>query len=130
MTGQGRRGAFVEVRVAKEARIGESRTPPRPARARGRRGHADGRPDPVHQVLESVLEVSASWLGRGVTSSIDCKTDLMARFDPALVERAPQSPQRSALLQPGRTDRRRPRRDLGDQLRIASRFVVRLPGRM
>ena len=41
----------------------------------------------VHQVLESVLEVSASSLGRGVTISIDCKTDLMARFDPALVER-------------------------------------------
>jgi signal transduction histidine kinase len=41
----------------------------------------------VHQVLESVLEVSASSLGRGVTITIDCKADLMARFDPALVER-------------------------------------------
>jgi K+-sensing histidine kinase KdpD len=44
-------------------------------------------PTRVHQVLESVLEVSASSLGRGVTISIDCKADLMARFDPALVER-------------------------------------------
>jgi signal transduction histidine kinase len=35
-----------------------------------------------------VLEVSASsLLARGVTISIDCKADLMARFDPALVER-------------------------------------------
>jgi two-component system, OmpR family, heavy metal sensor histidine kinase CusS len=41
----------------------------------------------VHQVLESVLEVSASSLGRGVSIAIDCKADLMARFDPALVER-------------------------------------------
>lgn len=41
----------------------------------------------VHPILESVLEVSASSLGCGVTISIDCKTDLMARFDPALVER-------------------------------------------
>jgi signal transduction histidine kinase len=44
-------------------------------------------PTRVHQVLESVLEVSAPSLGRGVTISIDCKTNLMARFDPALVER-------------------------------------------
>lgn len=35
----------------------------------------------VHQVLDAVLEVSASSLGQGVTASIDCKTDLMARFD-------------------------------------------------
>jgi signal transduction histidine kinase len=38
-------------------------------------------------VLESVTEVSASSLSRGVTIEIDCQTDLMARFDPALVER-------------------------------------------
>jgi signal transduction histidine kinase len=42
---------------------------------------------PVHQVLQPVLEVSASSLARGVTIEIDCETDLMARFDPALVER-------------------------------------------
>jgi signal transduction histidine kinase len=41
----------------------------------------------VQGVLESVLEVSASSLGRGITLTIDCKADLMARFDPALVER-------------------------------------------
>jgi signal transduction histidine kinase len=41
----------------------------------------------VHQVLQPVLEVSASSLARGVTIAIDCETDLMARFDPALVER-------------------------------------------
>jgi signal transduction histidine kinase len=41
----------------------------------------------VHHVLESVLEVSASSLARSVTIAIHCKTDLMARFDPALVER-------------------------------------------
>jgi signal transduction histidine kinase len=44
-------------------------------------------PTKVHPVLESVLEVSASSLARSVTISIDCKTDLMARFDAALVER-------------------------------------------
>jgi CheY-like chemotaxis protein len=44
-------------------------------------------PTRVHPVLESVLEVSAPSLGRDVTISIDCKTNLMARFDPALVER-------------------------------------------
>jgi K+-sensing histidine kinase KdpD len=44
-------------------------------------------PTRLHQVLESVTEVSASSLSRGVTIGIDCKTDLMARFDPALVER-------------------------------------------
>jgi signal transduction histidine kinase len=41
----------------------------------------------VHHVLESVLEVSASSLARGVTFAIDCPAELMARFDPALVER-------------------------------------------
>lgn len=35
-------------------------------------------PTRVHQVLHPVLEVSASSLGRGVTISIDGKTDLMA----------------------------------------------------
>ena len=44
-------------------------------------------PTRIHQVLPSVLEVSASSLGRGVTISIDCKIDLMARFAPARVER-------------------------------------------
>jgi signal transduction histidine kinase len=44
-------------------------------------------PTKVLPVLESVLEVSASSLARSVTISIDCKTDLMARFDAALVER-------------------------------------------
>jgi signal transduction histidine kinase len=42
---------------------------------------------PVHQVLQSVLEVSASSLARGVTITIDCEAGLMARFDPALIER-------------------------------------------
>jgi signal transduction histidine kinase len=41
----------------------------------------------VHQVLESVLEVSAASLARGVTIEIDCEPNLMARFDAALVER-------------------------------------------
>jgi len=41
----------------------------------------------VHHMLESVLEVSAASLARGVTLNIDCKTDLMARFDPGLIER-------------------------------------------
>jgi DNA-binding response OmpR family regulator len=44
-------------------------------------------PTRVYGVLESVTEVSASSLGRGVTLTIDCKADLIARFDPALVER-------------------------------------------
>jgi K+-sensing histidine kinase KdpD len=44
-------------------------------------------PTRVHQVVESVTEVSTSSLSRGVTISIDCKADLMARFAPALVER-------------------------------------------
>jgi signal transduction histidine kinase len=44
-------------------------------------------PTRVHQVVESVTEVSTSSLSRGVTISIDCKADLMARFDLALVER-------------------------------------------
>ena len=38
-------------------------------------------------MLESVLEVSASSLARGVTIAINCKAELMARFDAALVER-------------------------------------------
>lgn len=42
-------------------------------------------------MLEPVLEVSASSLGRGVTVAIDCKADLMARFDPVLVERVPHN---------------------------------------
>jgi len=41
----------------------------------------------VHHVLESVLEVSASSLARGATIEINCEANLMARFDPALVER-------------------------------------------
>jgi two-component system, sensor histidine kinase and response regulator len=41
----------------------------------------------VHQVLESVLEVSASSLARGVTIQIACEARLAARFDVALVER-------------------------------------------
>jgi two-component system, sensor histidine kinase and response regulator len=41
----------------------------------------------VHQVLESVLEVSASSLARGVTIQIACEARLTARFDVALVER-------------------------------------------
>jgi two-component system, sensor histidine kinase and response regulator len=41
----------------------------------------------VQHVLESVLEVSAVSLARGVTIKIDCEASLMARFDPALVER-------------------------------------------
>lgn len=47
----------------------------------------DRRVDPGPSVLESVLEVSAPSLGRGVAIAIDCKADLMARFDLALVER-------------------------------------------
>jgi signal transduction histidine kinase len=41
----------------------------------------------VYHVLESVLEVNASSLSRGVTIAIDCEPNLMARFDTALVER-------------------------------------------
>jgi two-component system sensor histidine kinase/response regulator len=41
----------------------------------------------VHHVLESVLEVSASSLARGVTIQIACEANLTARFDAALVER-------------------------------------------
>jgi len=41
----------------------------------------------VHHVLESVLEVSASTLKRGVTIQIDCEPNLVAKFDLALVER-------------------------------------------
>jgi signal transduction histidine kinase len=41
----------------------------------------------VYGVLESVLEVNASSLTRGVTIGVDCEAGLMARFDPALVER-------------------------------------------
>jgi len=44
-------------------------------------------PTQVHQVLQSVLEVSASTAKRGVTYRIDCEAGLIARFDPALVER-------------------------------------------
>lgn len=44
-------------------------------------------PTQVHHVLESVLEVSAASLARSVVIRIDCEADLMARFDPALVER-------------------------------------------
>jgi two-component system, sensor histidine kinase and response regulator len=41
----------------------------------------------AYHVLESVLEVNASSLQRGVTITIDCEPGLMARFDAALVER-------------------------------------------
>ncbi|HET7500707.1 MAG TPA: response regulator [Kofleriaceae bacterium] len=41
----------------------------------------------VHQVLESVLEINASSLARGVTIEINCEPDLVARFDVALIER-------------------------------------------
>jgi signal transduction histidine kinase len=41
----------------------------------------------AYHVLESVLEVNASSLQRGVTITIDCEPSLMARFDAALVER-------------------------------------------
>ncbi|HEU4734741.1 MAG TPA: response regulator [Kofleriaceae bacterium] len=41
----------------------------------------------VHQVLQSVLEVNASSLARGVAIAIDCEPDLVARFDVALIER-------------------------------------------
>jgi two-component system, sensor histidine kinase and response regulator len=42
---------------------------------------------PVHGVLSSVLEVSASSLARGVTIEISCEASLTARFDAALIER-------------------------------------------
>jgi K+-sensing histidine kinase KdpD len=41
----------------------------------------------AYQVLESVLEVNAMSLHRGVTIAIECEPNLMARFDAALVER-------------------------------------------
>jgi two-component system sensor histidine kinase/response regulator len=41
----------------------------------------------VHPVLDSVLEVSASSLARGVTIEIHCEPALIAKFDHALVER-------------------------------------------
>jgi signal transduction histidine kinase len=44
-------------------------------------------PTQVHGVLESVLEVSAVSIKRGVTIEINCEPDLIARFDQALVER-------------------------------------------
>ncbi len=42
---------------------------------------------PVKGVLESVLEVNASSITRGVTIHIECPPNLEARFDTALVER-------------------------------------------
>jgi two-component system sensor histidine kinase/response regulator len=44
-------------------------------------------PTQVHGVLDSVLEVSAAQLKRGVTIEINCEPNLVARFDQALVER-------------------------------------------
>jgi two-component system, sensor histidine kinase and response regulator len=41
----------------------------------------------MRSVLESVLEVNASSITRGITIEIDCPAELTARFDPALVER-------------------------------------------
>jgi K+-sensing histidine kinase KdpD len=41
----------------------------------------------VHDVLDSVLEVNASSITRGITIRIDCPADLEARFDSALIER-------------------------------------------
>ncbi len=41
----------------------------------------------VQDVLESVLEVNASSITRGVTIRIDCAAELEARFDTALIER-------------------------------------------
>jgi K+-sensing histidine kinase KdpD len=41
----------------------------------------------VHSVLESVLEVNASSITRGVTIVVKCAPELEARFDTALVER-------------------------------------------
>jgi signal transduction histidine kinase len=41
----------------------------------------------VHPVLDSVLEVNASSITRGVTIRIECAEDLEGRFDTALVER-------------------------------------------
>jgi len=85
-------------------------------------------PTKVHQVLESVLEVSASSLARGVTIAIDCKAELTARFDTALVERVPAQLGRQCvrdIANAGRTDhrggaaleRRGQCRDRGDQHR-------------
>lgn len=44
-------------------------------------------PTQVHDVLASVMEVNTSTLKRGVTIHIDCESNLIARFDSALVER-------------------------------------------
>jgi two-component system, sensor histidine kinase and response regulator len=41
----------------------------------------------MRAVLESVLEVNASSISRGVTIRIECPDELAARFDPVLVER-------------------------------------------
>jgi len=41
----------------------------------------------VHQVLQSVLEISTSSVSRSVTIEIDCNPELVARFDVALIER-------------------------------------------
>src|SRR5258705_10597204 len=41
----------------------------------------------MRSVIESVLEVNASSITRGITIQIDCPESLSARFDPALVER-------------------------------------------
>lgn len=41
----------------------------------------------VHTVLESVLEVNASSIERGVSIRVDCRPELESRFDVALVER-------------------------------------------
>lgn len=41
----------------------------------------------IHQVLESVLEVSAATLSRGVTIQIACEANLTAKLDAALIER-------------------------------------------
>jgi signal transduction histidine kinase len=41
----------------------------------------------MHSVLESVLEVNASSITRGITIHVECAPELEGRFDPALVER-------------------------------------------
>ena len=41
----------------------------------------------VQTVLESVLEVNASSITRGITITLDCAPELEARFDTALIER-------------------------------------------
>jgi len=41
----------------------------------------------VRRLLESVMEVNASSITRGVTFVVDCEADIEARFDVALVER-------------------------------------------